>query len=90
MSKRARCKNVTVDEEVELIALVRVNQHVLKNKKSDAVTWKQKSLGWEKLAVDFSSKTGSKRTVHSAVLFMCHIVLICQIKYPIAVMCRIA
>jgi len=66
-SKRSRCKNFTADEEVELIALVRANQHVLKNKKSDAVTWKQKSLGWEKLAVDFSSKTGSKRTVHSAV-----------------------
>jgi len=45
-----------VDEELDLIALVRANQHVLENKKSDTVTWKLKGLGWKKLAVEFSSK----------------------------------
>ncbi|KAL7724332.1 hypothetical protein ACLKA6_002102 [Drosophila palustris] len=55
--KRQRCANFTPEEEAELVALVKANQSVLENKKSDAITWKQKPSGWEKLA------TGVQRTV---------------------------
>ncbi|KAL7723608.1 hypothetical protein ACLKA6_018976 [Drosophila palustris] len=55
--KRQRCANFTPEEEAELVALVKANQSVLENKKSDAITWKQKPSGWEKLA------TGVPRTV---------------------------
>ncbi|KAL7724594.1 hypothetical protein ACLKA6_010171 [Drosophila palustris] len=54
---RQRCANFTPEEEAELVALVKANQSVLENKKSDAITWKQKPSGWEKLA------TGVPRTV---------------------------
>ncbi|KAM8718844.1 hypothetical protein ACLKA7_001536 [Drosophila subpalustris] len=61
--KRQRCANFTPEEEAQLVALVKANQSVLENKKSDAITWKQKALGWEKLATEFTSITGVQRTV---------------------------
>ncbi|KAL7726260.1 hypothetical protein ACLKA6_001664 [Drosophila palustris] len=61
--KRQRCANFTPEEEAELVALVKANQSVLENKKSDAITWKQKALGWEKLATEFTSITGVQCTV---------------------------
>ncbi|XP_075168381.1 myb/SANT-like DNA-binding domain-containing protein 3 [Haematobia irritans] len=59
--KRKRGKNFTATEETLLIELVEENKAVLENKKSDAVTWKQKADAWEKLSQQFSSQTGEIR-----------------------------
>ncbi|XP_037813193.1 uncharacterized protein LOC119604569 [Lucilia sericata] len=52
--KRQRGKNFSLNEEYFLVDLVEIHKSVLENKKSDAVTWRQKNETWEKLASEFA------------------------------------
>ncbi|XP_034480272.1 uncharacterized protein LOC117786242 [Drosophila innubila] len=63
--RRQRSKNFTEHEEGVLVKLVKANQLVIENKKSGAVIWKQKEETWEKIALDYTRKTGMKRTAHA-------------------------
>ncbi|KAI8116125.1 Myb/SANT-like DNA-binding domain-containing protein 3 [Lucilia cuprina] len=60
--KRQRGKNFSLNEEYLLVDLVEIYKSVLENKKSDAVTWRQKNETWEKLASEFASQSGVQRT----------------------------
>jgi len=46
-----RCRNVNFNkrEEELLVELVTTHKHVLENKKTDAVVWKEKEACWKKL-----------------------------------------
>lgn len=55
VKKRARNVNFCSREEELLIELVTANKHVLENKKTDAVMWKDKEDCWKKLALEFNS-----------------------------------
>ncbi|XP_016982103.2 myb/SANT-like DNA-binding domain-containing protein 3 [Drosophila rhopaloa] len=59
---RKRGKNFAVSEEIILLELIQSYKHIIDNKSSDAVTCQLKKDTWEKLAHQFSNKTGSKRT----------------------------
>ena len=59
--KRQRGKNFTHSEDLILLDLVEERKDILENKKSDAVTWKQKAECWENLTVEFVNKTGTVR-----------------------------
>lgn len=60
-NKRQRGNNFSQSEESLLIDLIQAKRDIIENKKSDAVTWKQKEQCWEKLALDFASQSGSLR-----------------------------
>jgi len=55
VKKRARNVNFCSREEDLLVELVTANKHVLVNKKTDAVMWKDKEDCWKKLALEFNS-----------------------------------
>jgi hypothetical protein len=44
--KRARAPNFSPDEKVALLNLIKKYSHIIENKKTDAVTWQDKSKAW--------------------------------------------
>jgi hypothetical protein len=44
--KRARTPNFSPDEKVALLNLIKKYFHIIENKKTDAVTWQDKSKAW--------------------------------------------
>jgi hypothetical protein len=44
--KRARTPNFLPDEKVALLNLIKKYSHIIENKKTDAVTWQDKSKAW--------------------------------------------
>jgi hypothetical protein len=44
--KRARTPNFSPDEKVALLNLIKKYSHIIENKKTDAVTWQDKSKAW--------------------------------------------
>ncbi|XP_018798003.1 PREDICTED: uncharacterized protein LOC108974556 [Bactrocera latifrons] len=61
MLKRKRGKKFTPQGENALVELVDEQRHILENKRSDAVTWKQKEEAWKKLAECFTARIGTSR-----------------------------
>ncbi|XP_050741601.1 uncharacterized protein LOC108036096 [Drosophila biarmipes] len=59
---RKRGKNFAPSEELILLELLEPYRHIINNKNSDASTSQLKKETWEKLALQFCSQTGSKRT----------------------------
>jgi len=55
--KRSRNVNFNKREEELLVELVTTYKHVLENKKTDAVMWKEKEVCWKKLASEFNSQS---------------------------------
>ena len=55
--KRSRNVNFNKREEELLVELVTTHKHVLENKKTDAVMWKEKEACWKKLASEFNSQS---------------------------------
>jgi hypothetical protein len=44
--KRAQVPNFSPDEKVALLNLIKTYSHIIENKKTDAVTWQDKSKAW--------------------------------------------
>jgi hypothetical protein len=44
--KRVRAPNFPPDEKVALLNLIKKYSHIIENKKTDAVTWQDKSKAW--------------------------------------------
>ncbi|CAG9770028.1 unnamed protein product [Ceutorhynchus assimilis] len=67
MNETAKKKvNYSVSEKSLLLSIVQRFKNVVENKKTDAVTWREKDSAWEKIAEIFSSKsTGVLRTKDS-------------------------
>ncbi|XP_016992709.2 uncharacterized protein [Drosophila takahashii] len=61
-NKYKRGQNFSTEEEFLLITLAAEQRQIFENKKSDAATWKEKELAWENLAVNYSNKSGIKRS----------------------------
>lgn len=55
-SQRKRNPNFNKREEELLVELVLKYQHILENKKTDAVMWKEKEGCWKKLTNEFNSQ----------------------------------
>ncbi|XP_060858792.1 uncharacterized protein LOC132936123 [Metopolophium dirhodum] len=55
--KRSRNVNFNSREEELLVELVTTHKHVLEDKKTDAVMWKEKEACWTKLASEFNSQS---------------------------------
>lgn len=62
INKRKRNANFTADEEQILVSLVKKYQHILENKKSDAITNSEKMKTWETIAQEYSSLMGCSKT----------------------------
>lgn len=56
--KRDRSSNFTREEIDLLTKLVGMNKNIIENKKSDAVTWKEKELCWKAIEASFNSTSG--------------------------------
>lgn len=57
--KRERSINFTREEVDLLVTLVEKHKHLLENKKSDAVTWRQKEECWRGIEASFNATSGS-------------------------------
>lgn len=57
MSERKRESNFTNAEIDLLLHLCNTNKKILENKTTNAVTWKEKILAWEKIHTQFNSTT---------------------------------
>ncbi|XP_073961937.1 uncharacterized protein [Choristoneura fumiferana] len=55
MIKRERNLNFSREETDMLVSLVEKNKHIIENKKSDAVTWKEKEEKWKAIESAFNS-----------------------------------
>ncbi|KAJ3629943.1 hypothetical protein MTP99_014305 [Tenebrio molitor] len=54
--KRARAPDFSLDEKVALLNLIKKYSHIIENKKTDAVTWQDKSKAWgEIIKKDFGT-----------------------------------
>jgi len=56
VTKRARNVNFSMREEELLVELVTANSHIIENKKTDAIMWKEKEACWKKLVMEFNSQ----------------------------------
>lgn len=54
---KQRSANFSKSEEEKLVALVLEKKNIFENKKTDAVTSKQKDAAWEKLAQQFNASS---------------------------------
>ncbi|CAI6367375.1 unnamed protein product [Macrosiphum euphorbiae] len=64
MSERKRESNFTNAEIDLLLHLCNTNKKILENKTTNAVTWKEKILAWEKIHTQFNSTTdGPSRSI---------------------------
>ncbi|KAM8708490.1 hypothetical protein ACLKA7_015465 [Drosophila subpalustris] len=63
--RRQRSKNFSDEEEAELVKLVKANQLIIENKKSGALIWKQKEETWDKIALEYTRRTGMQRTTQA-------------------------
>lgn len=52
--KRKRNINFTSSEEELLVELVDKYKHIIENKKTDMIMWKEKKACWEKLTKEFN------------------------------------
>ncbi|XP_031334894.1 myb/SANT-like DNA-binding domain-containing protein 3 [Photinus pyralis] len=64
-NKRKRTSNFTADEKDTLFNIVYNYKHVVENKKTDAVTWREKENAWEKIASDYNSMASIPRPMES-------------------------
>lgn len=55
--KRKRDVNFNKAEEELLVELVKNYQHIIENKKTDAVMWKDKEACWVKIAAEFNGQS---------------------------------
>jgi hypothetical protein len=54
--KRARAPDFSLDEKVALLNLIKKYSHIIENKKTNAVTWQDKSKAWgEIIKQDFGT-----------------------------------
>ncbi|XP_058975869.1 uncharacterized protein LOC101890110 [Musca domestica] len=60
-SHRKRAKHFLEEEEMLLVNLVEDHKHIIENKKSDSVAWKQKEAVWKKIEDDFAASMGLRR-----------------------------
>ncbi|XP_058979798.1 uncharacterized protein LOC131802975 [Musca domestica] len=58
---RKRAKNFLKEEEMLLVNLVDDHKHIIENKKSDSVVWKQKEAVWKKIEDDLAASMGLRR-----------------------------
>jgi hypothetical protein len=63
--KRARAPNFSPDEKVALLNLIKKYSHIIENKKTDAVTWQDKSKAWREITNTFNSTSRVHRTTES-------------------------
>lgn len=63
MSERKRESNFTNAEIDLLLHLCNTNKKILENKTTNAVTWKQKLLAWEKIHTEFNSTTDGQVSI---------------------------
>lgn len=61
MEDGKRFKKISETEVEVLISLVQKYSNIIENKKSNAVTWKEKTAGWEALSQEFQNVTGINR-----------------------------
>lgn len=59
--QKQRSVNFSKCEEEKLVALVLEKKNVFENKRTDAVSTKQKDAAWEKLAEKFNASSESNR-----------------------------
>ncbi|XP_037722224.1 uncharacterized protein LOC119555082 isoform X1 [Drosophila subpulchrella] len=64
-NKFKRGQNFSTEEEFLLITMAAEQRKIFENKKNDGVTWKEKELAWENLAVTYASKSGIQRSALS-------------------------
>ncbi|XP_063238735.1 uncharacterized protein LOC134540137 [Bacillus rossius redtenbacheri] len=63
---RSRGNNFTNEEKQYLIDLAVSYKHILENKKTDSVTWKDKVKAWDKIAGKFNAVVGGDGPARSA------------------------
>lgn len=56
MVKRKRNVKICAAEEELLVELVKKYQHIVENKKTDMVMWKEKEECWRKIPEEFNSQ----------------------------------
>ncbi|KAI4463168.1 hypothetical protein MML48_4g00008079 [Holotrichia oblita] len=54
-AKRQRASNFTADERVALLNIVKNYKHILENKKTDAITWREKEGIWLRIEKEFNA-----------------------------------
>ncbi|KAK9670822.1 Myb/SANT-like DNA-binding domain, partial [Popillia japonica] len=60
--KRDRSANFSNEETRILVDLILKYKHIIENKKTDAITWKQKDAGWTRLTTEFNCQLSKNRT----------------------------
>jgi len=65
MAEKKRTTNFSSEEVEALIKIVQDHQHIVENKKTDAVFNKRKHEEWEKIAKEFNCAHNSDRTVQA-------------------------
>lgn len=75
---KQRSANFSKSEEEKLVALVLEKKNIFENKKTDAVTSKQKDTAWEKLAQQFnaSSETNTVSIFNDFTIFTSKYILV--------------
>lgn len=69
--KRPRATNFSFREKELLLKIALEHRNVLKNKESNAVTWKDKNICWSKIADIYNSSTsGCVRKVITLFLYI--------------------
>lgn len=61
--QRIRQANFSPKEEEILLKIIEEKRHTIENKKTDAVTWEQKSKTWDEVGELFEALSGTKRPV---------------------------
>jgi len=59
--RKSRASNMTASEKVILAELVTKYGSIIENKKTDAMSTKEKEVGWQSLAMEFQAYGGQRR-----------------------------
>ncbi|XP_063219111.1 myb/SANT-like DNA-binding domain-containing protein 3 [Bacillus rossius redtenbacheri] len=64
-TKRIRTQNFSSDEKMKVLSLVERHKNIIENKRTDAVSCKEKDAAWEKLANTFNAGSSVMRSKES-------------------------
>mgnify|MGYP005985155405 FL=1 len=62
--KRKREPNYTKAETRRLLKIIATRAHIIENKRTDSVTWKQKEETWKEIAAEYNAITGKLFILH--------------------------
>ncbi|XP_045460122.1 uncharacterized protein LOC123670654 [Harmonia axyridis] len=57
LKKRSRSTNYTSREKFLLLTLITKSKHIIENKKTNSITWRDKEAAWKKICVEFNAQT---------------------------------